>query len=162
MAVMKKISMDDVSELSIIASNVVKEHFDPIIGSAQNDYMISKFQSPQAIREQLTHGYRYYWLLEDDVKAGFCAFFPRNGKMYLSKFYILQAFRGRHLARKMFSFIVEETKAESLNKIFLNVNRENSSVIAVYEHLGFKKIREEKTDIGQGFYMDDYVMEYSF
>lgn len=161
MVVMKKISMEDIQELSNIASSIVKVHFDPIIGPTQNDYMISKFQSPQAIREQLTHGYRYYWLLKENVKAGFCAFFPRNGKMYLSKFYILQAFRGQHLAREMFSFIVEETKAESLNKIFLNVNKENTGVIAVYEHLGFKKICEEKTDIGHGFYMDDYVMEYS-
>lgn len=154
--------MDDVPELSVIASNVVKAHFDPIIGSAQNDYMISKFQSPQAIQEQLSHGYRYYWLLKDNIRAGFCAFFPCNGKMCLSKFYILEAFRGQHMARKMFSFIVEETKAESLNKIFLNVNKRNSRVIAMYEHLGFEKVREKKTDIGQGFYMDDYVMEYTF
>lgn len=157
---MKKINMGDIPELSRIASHTVKEHFDPIIGSEQNDYMISKFQSPQALQEQLEHGYRYYWLLKDDARAGFCAFFPRDGKMYLSKFYILSMFRGQHLAGKMFSFVVEETKAESLDKIFLNVNKENIGVIAVYEHLGFKKIHEEKTDIGQGFYMDDYVMEY--
>ena len=31
----------------------------------------------------------------------------------------------------------------------------------LYEHLGFRKVREQVTDIGNGFVMDDYVFEYS-
>lgn len=32
------------------------------MGKAQNDYMLKKFQSPEAIREQIAGGYRYYWM----------------------------------------------------------------------------------------------------
>ena len=34
---------DKIEEMSIIASSIVKEHFDPLIGAEQNDYMINKF-----------------------------------------------------------------------------------------------------------------------
>lgn len=41
----------------------------------------------------------------------------------------------------------------------LNVNKDNSAV-KVYERLGFVRIREEENDIGQGFFMDDFVYAY--
>lgn len=55
MAEIKKIETYEIEELSRIASAVVKEHFDPLIDAAQNDYMISKFQSVEAISEQFAH-----------------------------------------------------------------------------------------------------------
>lgn len=147
--------------LSEFASGIVRRHFDLLIGTAQNDYMIAKFQAPEAIRQQLASGYQYYWVRADGETAGFLAFYPRDGKLYLSKFYLAEAFRGKHLARRMLDFIVSAAKAAALPAIFLNVNRDNAQVIAIYEHLGFVKVREEKNDIGGGFFMDDYVLEYA-
>jgi len=155
-----KIDSSEIQTLSKVASEIVREHFDPIIGTAQNDYMLAKFQSEEAIREQFEHGYRYYWVEEDNTRVGFLAFFPKDGKMYLSKFYVMKEFRGRHLAGKMLQFIIEETKKEGLDAIYLNVNRGNLDTIAIYEHLGFEIVRQEKNDIGGGFFMDDHVLEY--
>ena len=156
-----RVAMQEVETLSEMASGIVKRHFDPLIGAAQNDYMIAKFQTPAAIKYQIEHGYQYYWVRVDHQNAGFLAFYPRDGKLYLSKFYLTEEFRGRHLAQTMLAFLVEEAKKANLSKIFLNVNRGNTQVIAIYEHLGFVKLREEKNDIGGGFFMDDYVLEYS-
>ena len=39
----------------------------------------------------------------------------------------------------------------------LNVNRENPA-LGFYQHMGMKKVREEDTHIGNGFYMNDYIM----
>lgn len=39
------------------------------------------------------------------------------------------------------------------------MNRFNSHTIDIYRHFGFTVIREEKNDIGGGYYMDDYIME---
>lgn len=46
-----------------------------------------------------------------------------------------------------------------LHKIWLTVNRNNSIAIAAYEKMGFTKAYMKKADIGNGFYMDDYIME---
>ncbi|MGZ8545109.1 MAG: GNAT family N-acetyltransferase, partial [Flavisolibacter sp.] len=40
----------------------------------------------------------------------------------------------------------------------LNVNR-NNSARSFYEKLGFEMIGEEDIDIGNGYFMNDYVME---
>lgn len=61
----------------------------------------------------------------------------------------------------MRNFAAAEANAAGLPAIFLNVNRDNAQVIAIYEHLGFVRVREEKNDIGGGFFMDDYVLEYA-
>ena len=146
---------------SFFASCIVKQHFDPIIGEAQNDYMIDKFQSVPATSGQIRNGYRYYLVTDGEgALLGFLAFYPREESMYLSKFYVDGKKRGRGIARKMFQFLEEETKKENLSSIFLNVNRDNIQVIRIYEHLVFCIIREETNDIGNGFFMEDYVMKY--
>lgn len=154
-----KVGQEEIEELSQIASAVVREHYDPILGTEQNDYMIEKFQSVSAIKGQIKEGYRYFWVKSDDEHAGFFAIYPRDGKMYISKFYLRREFRGRGLAGSMLDYIRERAREEGLSHVFLNVNRFNANTIQVYKHLGFSQIREEKIDIGHGYYMDDYVLE---
>ena len=144
-------------KLAEAAAEIWKEHYTSIIGAAQTEYMVEKFQSPAAIREQLSGGYRYYLVEEDGETAGFMGFYPREDCMYLSKLYLFKTKRGRGYSRKMVDFVCEAAKAEGLNAVELNVNRGNTGSIAAYEALGFARIREEKIGIGSGYYMDDYV-----
>ncbi len=155
----EKVTETTINALSDLASAIVKEHYDPILGAEQNDYMIEKFQSPQAIRDQLGHGYHYYFVLQNGVRAGFFGYYPRDGKTYLSKLYIHRDYRNRHLARDSIAFIADQTQKAGRNSIFLNVNRHNDNSIAAYEKMGFRKIAEEDNPIGHGYYMNDYVME---
>jgi len=149
---------DKIQEMSTMASTIVKEHYDPIIGPAQNDYMIKKFQSVESIREQLEHGYRYYFAKINGKNVGFCAFYPKDKEiMYLSKFYIYKDQRGQGYSRIMSNFIAEETRKEGLKAIELNVNKNNTSV-PIYKKLGYREVRTEKNPIGNGFYMDDYIL----
>ena len=39
-------------------------------------------------------------------------------------------------------------------------NKNNTKTLDIYKHLGFEIVREEVTDIGEGYVMDDYVLEY--
>lgn len=43
--------------------------------------------------------------------------------------------------------------------LYLTVNRENAGSIAAYLAMGFRKVREQVTDIGEGYVMDDFIME---
>ena len=157
----KKISEDEIPILSELATSILREHFDPIIGKAQNDYMLEKFQSISAIKEQFKKGYLYYWVKFENKNIGFLAFFPVENKLYLSKFYLLKEYRGKKISRKMLEFLVNYAKDKKLKSIYLNVNKHNDLAVNVYKHLGFIIIREEKNDIGNGFYMDDFVFEYT-
>ena len=147
---------NDIREMSAMASSIVKEYYDPLLGAAQNDYMIEMFQSPHAIAEQLSHGYRYIFVRENEQNVGFMAFYPRGDAMYLSKLYLYQNERGKGYSHKMIDFLKGESEKCGLRAIELNVNKENVSKY-IYEKLGFRQIRSEKNDIGHGYYMDDYV-----
>ena len=58
----------------------------------------------------------------------------------------------------MLAVLKEEAKAGT-GRIQLTVNRFNADSIAVYQKWGFVTLREEKTPIGGGYFMDDYIME---
>lgn len=158
-----KLSKDDINEItqmSEMATEIVRDHFDPIIGEAQNTYMIDKFQTVASITDQLEHGYQYFFVCKQNKRVGFLAFYPRENAMYLSKFYLYKNERQKGYSKKMLDFVIDHTRKAGLPSIELNVNRNNSACLA-YDHLGFKVIRTEKNDIGCGYSMDDYVYSYS-
>ena len=150
-----------IEKLSVFATEIVREHFDPIIGKAQNDYMLARSQSAAAIQAQIAAGSRYY-IAADACGAwlGFTAFYPKGDAMYLSKFYVQKEHRGKGVSRRMLELIVRAAEAEGLSRILLNVNRHNALAIAAYERLGFVRAGAEQIDIGGGFVMDDYIYEY--
>lgn len=159
-----KLTSDDVNgikEMSEMATAILREHYDPIIGKEQNDYMLKMFQSEEAVAEQLAHGYNYYFAKNEGQNAGFLAFYPREGALYLSKLYLYKDQRGKGFSRVMLEFLKQKAKELGLNRIELNVNRNNPSV-QIYEKLGFTVAWTEKNDIGNGFYMDDYVYALEF
>ena len=152
----------EIKQMSEMATDILRDYYDPIIGKEQNDYMLKMFQSEEAIRNQLSHGYRYYFVRDDNGKdLGFVAFYPRENALYLSKFYLYKDQRGKGYARTILEFLKTQAKELGLNRIELNVNRNNDTRF-IYEKLGFTVAREEKNDIGSGFYMDDYVYALEF
>ena len=146
----------EISEMSKMATAILRDYYDPIIGKAQNDYMLGLFQSEDAIRDQLSHSYRYYFVRENNTNLGFFAFYPREGALYLSKLYLYKDQRGKGYSWQILEMLKTQAKELDLNRIELNVNKNNPTKY-IYERLGFTVAREEKNDIGNGFYMDDYV-----
>ncbi len=152
----------EIKQMSEMATDILRDYYDPIIGKEQNDYMLNMFQSVASIRDQLSHGYHYYFVRDDDGKnLGFFAFYPRGNALYLSKFYLYKDQRGKGYARSILEFLKAQAKELDLGRIELNVNRNNDTRF-IYEKLGFTVAREEKNDIGNGFYMDDYVYALEF
>lgn len=147
---------ETVVKMSAMATEIVREHYDPIIGKAQNDYMLERFQSPEAIAAQVEDGAKYYFAREGGKDVGFLSYYLHDDCLYLSKFYLYKDERGKGHSREMLSFLMSKAREAGMPSIELNVNRNNSAIKA-YEALGFKRLREEKNDIGGGFVMDDYV-----
>ncbi|MGN0918937.1 MAG: GNAT family N-acetyltransferase [Oxalobacter sp.] len=157
----QKISADDgyaIKTLSAVAIEIIKEHYDSIIGSVMNDYMIQMFQSVPAITQQLQTGCQYYFVKENGTILGFLAYYLRGREsLYLSKFYLYKHYRGNGYSRQMLNFLIQTAEDNGLKAIELNVNR-NNPAIQVYQKLGFITIREEDSAIGNGFIMRDYVL----
>ena len=148
-----------IEELSSLATKIVREHYEPILGTVQNEYMLEKFQSVKAIKGQLEDGYLYY-LLDDEGYLGFAGFYPREEDLYLSKLYLLKEERGKGYGKALMDFVVSKAEEYGKDSVVLNVNRYNDGSIAFYERYGFTRIREEDNDIGHGYFMNDYVYRY--
>ena len=146
-----------------IAPKVWHETFDSILPEGQTDYMIDKFQSDHAVKDQMANqNYRYYLANLDGEYAGFVGFAPHyqgQEEMYLSKVYLLAEYRHQGVVRAMFDLVEEETKKEGLSKIRLTVNKKNTHAEKVYEHYGYQTVEAVESDIGNGYVMDDYIME---
>ncbi|NLT12175.1 MAG: GNAT family N-acetyltransferase [Clostridiaceae bacterium] len=153
-------SKSDIQIVAQLAESIWNEYFPKIIGQEQTQYMVSLFQSANAISAQIRmNEYSYYLLLHDSIPAGYFAVAVRECEMFLSKIYIRSDFRGLGISSKAFEFIENEARLCRLDRIRLTVNRGNDASINIYEHRGFKIVDQQKVDIGHGFYMDDYIME---
>jgi diamine N-acetyltransferase len=144
-----------------LADEIWREHFTAIIGKEQVDYMLEKFQSKHAIAEQINNGVQYFFICSNKEHVGYMAAQPKGNQLFLSKFYILAAQRGKGLGRKAITFIEKLAIEKAAGKISLTVNRYNSAAIEVYKKLGFVIEESIVQDIGEGFVMDDYRMEKS-
>ena len=152
---------EEIEPLSKLATSILREYYDPLLGKEQNDYMLDKFQSVKALTEQMEHGYTYCFVKYGGNNAGFMGFSPVENKLYVSKFYLAKDFRGKKISRKMLDFLIDYSKKRGYKSIFLNVNKYNYHSIEVYEHFGFVKIGEIKEGIGKGYYYDGYTYEYN-
>ncbi|AWB42970.1 GNAT family N-acetyltransferase [Paenibacillus sp. CAA11] len=151
---------DQVASLAQMAGEIWHEYYIRIISKEQIDYMVEKFQSVPAITQQMeSDGYEYYFLNAGGTNVGYVGVKPEQDKLFLSKFYVLQAQRGNGYASQAMTLLVDMCKQRGLRAIWLTVNRHNDSTIAVYEKKGFKTVRTQVADIGGGFVMDDNIME---
>ena len=149
-----------VSHTAALADEIWNEHYASILSAEQIRYMVDTFQSVKAIHKQLAEQeYRYYLLKADDKILGYTGVQPKDGRLFLSKLYLRQAARGKGYARRVLAFLSGFCEGAGLSAIWLTVNRHNTDSIAIYQRLGFMKIREQVAEIGNGYVMDDYIME---
>jgi GNAT superfamily N-acetyltransferase len=147
----------EIARVATLATTIWKQHYTPIIGKEQVDYMLNQFQSAETITSQIAEGSDYF-LLQSENDLGYLSIKAEEHTLFLSKIYLLQNERGKGLGKKMMNFVTNKAHEMRLNSIRLTVNKYNHDAIASYEKMGFTKKREVVFDIGNGYIMDDYEM----
>lgn len=148
----------DFVQIAGLADIIWREHYTPIIGKAQVDYMLEHFQSAEAISKQIAGGMVYYRMLQEDRLVGYLAIQKRGQELFLSKIYLLREYRGLGMGKAALDFITEKARGLGCTSIALTVNKNNDRSIKAYLKMGFENKGGRITDIGDGFVMDDYLM----
>jgi ribosomal protein S18 acetylase RimI-like enzyme len=150
-----------IEALARLAAAIWNEHYVAIIGQAQVDYMLDKFQSPAAIASQLDGGYEYYLASVAGRPAGYIGLVPNEpaGKLLLSKIYVARESRGSGLGARLLEYTLGRAADIGAGSVWLTVNRNNARSIDWYRRRGFGVVKALKADIGNGYFMDDYVLE---
>ena len=151
----------DLKEVAILAEKIWHEFFPGIISEVQIDYMVEHFQSFDAMQEQVKHQqYHYHKVYEGDELIGYIGLQNQPDRLFLSKLYLKDSARGKHYATEMFEYVKKQAEKYCYPSIYLTCNKHNKHSLDVYEKFGFQWIDSVQTDIGNGFIMDDYILEY--
>ena len=123
---------------------------------------IEKYQSYHAMTEQISNqGYSYLAVRECGKLCGYIGIKPEDDEhFFLSKLYLCADKRGKGIASAMLNRVFDEARKSGKSTVYLTVNRHNDHAVDVYRKTGFIITRQSVADIGNGFVMDDYIMEY--
>ena len=155
---------DDRARLAALADEIWHEYWPALIGEAQTDYMVERFQSLEAIeRDMAEHAYEY-WLVRDEDNGRAVGYTggrveAETNRFFISKIYLRAEERGRGFASQTVRFYENLCRKRGLSAMYLTVNKHNDLAIRAYRAKGFETIDAVETDIGDGFVMDDYIME---
>lgn len=154
-------SEEEMQKLAKLASEIWHEYWTVILSAEQIDYMVDKFQSYNAIKNQIENDKYIYNIFQDsDNVIGYFGVSLKDDYLFLSKLYIKKDFRGLGYGKLAFKKIKQIAQQHNKKMIRLTVNKHNINTIKVYEKWKFKIIEAVVTDIGSGFVMDDYIMQY--
>src|SRR5690625_1977798 len=123
--------------------------------------MLEALQSKAAIYRSIQEGQSYWLVFFEQQAVGYVSYRLLEDQLFLSKLYLKRSVRGRGLGKQLLQQIIEVAETNKKHSITLTVNKQNKATIAAYTKMGFEIIRQEIADIGEGFVMDDFVMELS-
>ncbi|MCL1922563.1 MAG: GNAT family N-acetyltransferase [Propionibacteriaceae bacterium] len=150
---------EDTRTLETLAREIWTEYYTDMIGADQVDYMLSNFQTAEAMARDITErGFRYWIAYDGETPIGYCGATLEETRIFLSKLYVMSTYRGRGISKLFMDALTNWQQDAGAPTIELTVHKGNVDSIAVYQKLGFTIIDEWVKDIGQGFVMDDYLM----
>lgn len=154
------VDAENVSFLSVFAKEIWTECYSEILSSGQIEYMTDKFLSSEAISNQITNDkYEYYFIKDEGEIVGFTAFAIKDKSLFLSKLYVKKECRRKGCAAFVMEYLEKRCREDKLPFIWLTVNVNNHNAINSYKKKGFYIFKDECTDIGNGYFMDDHFMK---
>lgn len=152
----------DFEVLAHIARRIWLEHYTKIISIEQIEYMLAGRYTAESLSRYMNSSERWCNLLKlGDETIGYCShsLTANPEEIKLEQLYVLPAHHGKGYGGFMLRHIEAHARTLGRPLIMLTVNKHNTGSIAVYRHSGFTVREEAVFDIGNGYVMDDFVME---
>jgi RsiW-degrading membrane proteinase PrsW (M82 family)/ribosomal protein S18 acetylase RimI-like enzyme len=157
--VIRKAYPADIPLIRDMAYKIWPVTYGSILSKEQIDYMLDLIYGEKVLHEQMENNIEFIIVYDGVHPVGFASFSLIEAQVYkLHKIYVLPSQQGRGTGRFIIDQLVKAMKTKGAITLQLNVNRHNNAK-SFYEKLGFVVIKEEDIDIGNGYFMNDYVME---
>ena len=155
------ITPEGIQSVKALAERIWPLVYCHILGADQIDYMMKMMYRGNVIQNELGQGVEYYLVLDAAGRhIGYFSLYQVSESVgKLDKLYLVSAARGGGRGQKLLNWCVSWGRRRNLKQLILNVNKNNSKAIRAYERNNFVNIESVKIDIGNGFFMDDFVME---
>jgi GNAT superfamily N-acetyltransferase len=158
----EELNEDKVQIVQDLAYATWPDTFKGILSPEQISYMLDWMYNRDTLKKQIRSGHRFFACFEEGVPFGFIGIEPHHPDQYklkIHKLYVLPETQGKGMGKLLFEKAKEVARQLNIPTVVLNVNRFNKAV-DFYKHLGFTVAYEENIDIGNGYWMEDYVMSY--
>ena len=152
----------DLPLISDMAPEIWQHAYGRILSPEQITYMLDMMYARRVLETAYDNGVKFRLICSDGNPVGFFSFFEcpeERSVIKLDKLYLGSAFHGKGIGSAALNYLTECASDAGYSAIRLNVNKLNKRAITAYLRNGFKKKESVKADIGNGFFMDDYIME---
>ncbi len=161
MVTIRAANITDIPVIQSLAKEIWDVAYKEILSAAQIQYMLNLFYSTAALTKQMTEqAHQFILATEENTAVGFASFSPKSAAeltIYrLHKIYIHPNQQGKGTGKTVLTHIINTIQPPATG-LELNVNRHNKAR-SFYEKQGFTVTGEEDIDIGNGYFMNDYIM----
>jgi GNAT superfamily N-acetyltransferase len=159
----KNATVADIPLIQALTEKIWRPTYKDILTPAQIDYMIDLMYSSASLNRQIAELHHRFILLYDaETAIGFAAYSTTDipGIYKLHKIYLDSSYQGQGVGKFLLNAVIDRVKTAQGHILELDVNRYNKARF-FYEKQGFSIVKEKDTDIGNGYLMNDYVMQKS-
>jgi ribosomal protein S18 acetylase RimI-like enzyme len=152
-------ALHDLPVVERLAQEIWPGTYSAILSPDQLQYMMNLIYSRASLQQQFRQ-HRFLLAELNHEPVGFASYGPADtpGTYKLHKIYVHPKTQGKGIGKSIIDFVVEQLHTQQGKILRLNVDRYNKAR-QFYERLDFAVIKEEDIDIGNGYFMNDYVME---
>jgi len=162
MITISEATTEDIKVIQEITYKTWPITYGKILSKTQLDYMLDLFYSDEALNDQFEKKEQLFYLIsEDEATLGFIGIehnYKDQDVTKIHKIYLLPETQGKGIGKKVIENIEKLALENHSATLSLNVNRFNTA-LSFYKKIGFEIIDEVNIDIGNGYLMEDYVME---
>jgi len=163
MILLRKAKEEDIAMISNLAEQIWPQTYNAYISKEQLRFMLEKMYNRGELLDQLQNGHVFLMASEGGKDVGFAGFslidLPNN-TYKLHKLYVLPEMHGKGIGKILINEVVNLAARKGGKTLQLNVNRNNNAK-DFYLKAGFTIKETVDLDIGNGFFMNDYIMELS-
>lgn len=150
----------DLDAVAVLARRIWQATYPGIIPQEQIDSMLATRYCDTALRHYINASDRWFELaLVGGSIVGYCACEMVDGEYKLDKIYVDPARQRSGLGSALIARAADRGRTLGHTAMLLAVNKRNTQAIAAYSKHCFAVRDSICVDIGNGFVMDDYLMQ---
>lgn len=152
---------DHIYNIQVLSNVIWPATFSNILSQEQISYMMDMMYSTSSLEKQMNKLNHHYLLAEEDGEyLGYLSYelnYKGTPITKIHKIYVLPSIQGKGVGRLFIDAVSKLALKNNNTLLSLNVNRYNKA-IDFYKRMGFDFFASENIDIGNGFLMEDFVM----
>lgn len=157
----RKATVADIPLIRDIAWKAFPLTYKDILTPEQSDYMMEMMYSEESLHHQMEEEQQQFLLAYEAERClGYVSVERQAPQLFhLQKIYVLPEAQGKGVGKHLFQEAIGYIRSicKGPCRMELNVNRYNRA-LKFYEHMGMRRDREGDFPIGNGYFMNDYIM----